>query len=175
MLPKQKKKPVKGNPPSLDCTRMAIIMAIIMLCHFWMEPNTLQHTGHAIWHQGIKKCSHSFILFFIITWLSSNIYTTFHIQNHVYWIQMCTAYLEHCICFEEIKNLTTHWALFTDASSTQVYVVITAKSTKHVGWNGNAPALYSVDSQFESRLGHWPSSDFCGFPKFFLTNARIVT
>lgn len=108
---------------------MAIIMAILMLCHFLTEPNTLQHIGHFIRHQRIKKFSHSFILFFIIAWLSSNMYITFHVQNHVYWIQMCTAYLEHCICFEDIKNLTTLWALITDTSSTQIYVVITAKAS----------------------------------------------
>jgi hypothetical protein len=146
MLPNKNKRAVKGTP-RLD------YMAILMLCHFLMVTNTLQHTGHIIRHQRIKKFSHSFILFFITAWLSSSMYTTFHVPNHVYWIQMCTANLQHCICFEEIKNLTTLWALTTDTSSTPVYVVIMTKSIKHVGWSGNAPALYSGDSQFESWLG----------------------
>jgi len=40
---KQKKKTVKEtpSPPPLDFTGMAIIIAILMLCHFLMEPNTL--------------------------------------------------------------------------------------------------------------------------------------
>jgi hypothetical protein len=37
--------------------------------------------------------------------------------------------------------------------------------TDEVGENGNPSDLYSRGTLFQSRPGHYPNSDFCGFPQ----------